>query len=350
MKHYFLIVSSLLLHTTSLLLAQSIIEIKSENHLDKLLDRQKPTVLEFSTDWCGVCKRVKPEVEMLAKKYSSVQFIMIDGDAYPQLKQKYNVKGFPAFIILDAQGTQVSVVRGRNIQLLEEQIVVASKKTAVTEPKTVSPQPTIIKKEETVTDKTGQTGKVSEVKEKTCPETISCPEKDQKVAPPAKIEKVTTPPQSCPPTAMTCPEPTKKLGTKSITLQSAEQFEQLKADKKPMVLDFFTTWCGPCKKMKPFFQETAQQHPDVHFLEIDAERFASISNTYNVRGYPTFVFIDKNGAVIDQFSGGGATQLFLNKLSKITNITSPDGKKMMIIKEESQVMNKPAAAKPKPIQ
>ncbi|MCX5924923.1 MAG: thioredoxin family protein [Candidatus Dependentiae bacterium] len=76
--------------------------------------------------------------------------------------------------------------------------------------------------------------------------------------------------------------------------------EILRADM--VVLDFFATWCPPCKNLAPNFASAAQTVPTVLFVKIDAEKFANIRSRYAVRSYPTLVFLHK-GAKISAVSG-----------------------------------------------
>jgi thiol-disulfide isomerase/thioredoxin len=74
----------------------------------------------------------------------------------------------------------------------------------------------------------------------------------------------------------------------------------------PRVLDFYTTWCGPCKRLAPVLEELEKQYKDkVEFERYDAEAPANkaLVEKYKVEAYPTVVFIDKNGKVSDVMKG-----------------------------------------------
>lgn len=74
----------------------------------------------------------------------------------------------------------------------------------------------------------------------------------------------------------------------------------------PKVLDFYTTWCGPCKRLAPLLEELEKQYKDkVEFERYDAEAPANkaLVEKYKVEAYPTVVFIDKNGKVSDVMKG-----------------------------------------------
>lgn len=101
----------------------------------------------------------------------------------------------------------------------------------------------------------------------------------------------------CGPTAPAGPSLVKQLGTMGelgALLQSAGD--------KFVVLDVFTTWCGPCKMMAPKFIQMASQYPDVLFAKIDMDANAQLSTLYKIEGVPTFIFF-RHGSQVDIFSG-----------------------------------------------
>ncbi|EDV58384.1 thioredoxin-2 [Drosophila erecta] len=82
-----------------------------------------------------------------------------------------------------------------------------------------------------------------------------------------------------------------------------------KAAGKLVVLDFFATWCGPCKMISPKLVELSAQYPDsVVILKIDVDDCEDIAMEYNISSMPTFVFL-KNGDKIQEFAGANATRL-----------------------------------------
>lgn len=79
-----------------------------------------------------------------------------------------------------------------------------------------------------------------------------------------------------------------------------------KGAKLPVVYDFFTTWCGPCKMLKPTFEALeAKYKGQVDMMSLDAEDPANkaLVDQYNVVAYPTLIFIDSNGKKVDEAAG-----------------------------------------------
>ncbi len=82
-----------------------------------------------------------------------------------------------------------------------------------------------------------------------------------------------------------------------------ENYEALVADSKPLVIDFWAEWCGPCRTIAPIVEELAEQYADrVNIGKCDVDSSDDVVALYRVRNIPTLVFI-KNGEVVDKHVG-----------------------------------------------
>ena len=68
-----------------------------------------------------------------------------------------------------------------------------------------------------------------------------------------------------------------------------------------IVLDFYATWCGPCKRMKPIIKELEAEYPNVDFYKIDVDK-NEIDDVLGVTAMPTYLFI-KNSNNLEQIEG-----------------------------------------------
>lgn len=72
---------------------------------------------------------------------------------------------------------------------------------------------------------------------------------------------------------------------------------------KPVMVDFYATWCGPCKQMAPVIEKLAGSYKDrVKFYKVDVDANSAVAAKYNVNSIPTFIFF-KNGKRVDSYTG-----------------------------------------------
>lgn len=63
------------------------------------------------------------------------------------------------------------------------------------------------------------------------------------------------------------------------------------------VVDFFATWCGPCKVFTPILESAAQNYPETHFYKVDIDEDASLAERYQIMTVPTLLFFKGNQLV-----------------------------------------------------
>ena len=96
----------------------------------------------------------------------------------------------------------------------------------------------------------------------------------------------------------------KEEGRMSVLKISSENYEQevLKSDK-PVIIDFYADWCGPCRMMSPIIDEIAEEKADcVKVGKVNVDENQNMSMEYWVMSIPTIVII-KNGKVEKSFVG-----------------------------------------------
>lgn len=77
-----------------------------------------------------------------------------------------------------------------------------------------------------------------------------------------------------------------------------DNFNQILEDHPIVVLDFWATWCGPCKSFAPVFEAAAAKHTDIVFGKIDTDEEQSLAKAFNIRSVPTLMVIREKIMVI----------------------------------------------------
>ena len=83
---------------------------------------------------------------------------------------------------------------------------------------------------------------------------------------------------------------------KKIMDYEAHPYEWVFAGSRPAVIDFYTTWCGPCKMMAPVVESLAEKYAGkIDFYKVDIDQEPELASVFGIRSIPTFLFIPKEG-------------------------------------------------------
>ena len=94
-------------------------------------------------------------------------------------------------------------------------------------------------------------------------------------------------------------------------------FEELVNSGKPMVLDFWAEWCGPCRMIGPIIEEMAGEYEGKAIIgKVNVDNNPGVSAQFGIRNIPTVLFV-KNGEIADKSVGAVPKQQLTSKLDAL---------------------------------
>ncbi|XP_073306389.1 uncharacterized protein [Primulina huaijiensis] len=103
-----------------------------------------------------------------------------------------------------------------------------------------------------------------------------------------------------------------KVASKQQTFSSFD--ELLEKSDKPVLVDFYATWCGPCQFMDPILEQVStKMEGKILVVKIDTEKYSSLANEYSIKALPTFILF-VNGKPVDRFEGAMTADKLIERI------------------------------------
>ena len=83
---------------------------------------------------------------------------------------------------------------------------------------------------------------------------------------------------------------------------NSQEYEALAVSSNLLVIDFYATWCGPCKMLAPVFEEVSAKYPDATFVKVNVDEEEELARKFRISVIPTLVFV-KNGEAVKTTTG-----------------------------------------------
>jgi len=88
----------------------------------------------------------------------------------------------------------------------------------------------------------------------------------------------------------------------SVIHVNKDNFDSVRTSQKPVLLDFYADWCGPCRMVAPVVEQIAEENPQYLIGKINVYKEPELARKFNVLSIPTLVVL-KDGKIISQSAG-----------------------------------------------
>lgn len=103
------------------------------------------------------------------------------------------------------------------------------------------------------------------------------------------------------------------------TIENIEQYEKLINQEKPVLLDFYADWCGPCQSLLPTVEKLAKEYDGkIEIQKVNVDKNNELASKFGVRSIPSLFFM-KNSEVVDTLNGAVPENVLKEKLEALLN-------------------------------
>ena len=106
------------------------------------------------------------------------------------------------------------------------------------------------------------------------------------------------------------------MTTSAISVTDDSFQAEVLESERPVIVDFWAAWCGPCRVMSPILEELAQERDDLRVVKVDVDHNQRVAARYGVLSMPTFM-VFRDGAPVGQIVGSRPKQRLIADLEAL---------------------------------